>query len=732
MLLIQTEEEMIKFDEVKQHFYLHTKNTTYVMGIFRNELLLHLYWGKRLQNGVYTNYELEMGYHDWAPCDYRPCSTDILPLEYSTYGCADLRKPAFSAKYNDGSCLTKLVYKGYEIIDGKPALEGLPAVYCEENDCVQTLVVRLCDEWKDVDVFLSYSVFEDFDAITRSVQIVNHGERMEINTVMSATVDFYGMPQSDFIHLDGAWGRERAITRSQIQCGNQNVESRHGTSSHLHNPFIAICDKDANENHGDIYGFNLVYSGNFSAGIELNPYHCGRAYIGINPFQFNWILENGESFQTPETVMVYSGEGIGGMSRIYHKLYRTRLCRGKYRDTERFVLLNNWEATYFDFNEEKIVQIAKKAAEIGIDTMVLDDGWFGDRNDDTSGLGDWYENTDKLPGGLRGLSEKINALGMKFGLWFEPEMVSPNSNLYKEHPDWILHIKGRNSTLSRSQLTLDLSRKDVCDFIITAVGSILDRANIEYVKWDMNRYMSEAGSALLGLERQCEVMHRYMLGLYYVLETLISRFSNVLFEGCAGGGGRFDPGILHYMPQIWTSDDSDAVERMEIQYGTSLVYPYSTMGAHVSACPNHQVARTVPFEKRCNVAMPGQFGFELDLNKCTEEEIQIARNKILQYRELQEVFHKGDCYRLRSPFENHFAALQFVSEDKQTVILSIESKKATANAWDEYIRLEGLEKTALYMQNGEVYAGDYLMNKGVHFKNGREHNSCLLVYKRMK
>lgn len=723
---------MIVFDNRRQHFYLHTQNTTYAMGIFRDELLIHLYWGKRLQHGIDNRYEEEMGRRDYTPWDYPSFySSDVFPLEFSTYGSADLRRPAFHAIYGDGSSITKLIYKGYEIIEGKNQLEGLPATYCEAGDCVQTLIIKLSDELKNVDVFLSYTVFEELDAIARSVKVVNRGERVEIDTIMSAMVDFYGMEESDMLHLDGAWARERMVTRTRIVKGNQNVESRGGASSHIHNPFLAVCEKNASENSGNVYGFNLVYSGNFSAGIELSSHNCGRTYIGINPFQFKWVLEKGESFQAPEAILVYSSNGIGGMSRIYHRLYRTRLCRGQYRDAKRFVLINNWEATYFDFNEDKIVEIAKKASEIGIDTMVLDDGWFSVRNDDTCGLGDWSENREKLPNGLEGLCKKINALGMHFGLWFEPEMVSPGSDLYAKHPDWILHTKGRKPTIGRFQYVLDLSRKDVCDFIIETLSEILERANIEYVKWDMNRYMTEVGSVLLPPDRQHEVMHRYILGLYYVLETITSRFPHVLFEGCAGGGGRFDAGMLHYMPQIWTSDNSDAVERMEIQYGTSLVYPYSTMGAHVSACPNHQVGRSTPFLKRCNVSMPGQFGFELDLNKCTQEEIETAKKAIEQYRELEGVFHQGSCYRLRSPFEGALSVVEFVSEDGQTIVLSVESQKAIPNASDEYIRFEGLDEAATYRCGDKIYGGDYLMYKGIHFKNSIEHCSLLQIYKKV-
>ncbi len=720
---------MITFDKENEIFYLHTCKTTYAIGILEKKVLLHLYWGEKLVNPLNSNVKNMMG-RDFAPTDCATYSTNVLPLEYPTFGSSDTRLPIFNAVHSDGSRITKLDYLDYDIIKGKPKLEGLPSTYCEKDDNVETLIIRLKDSLKNVIVELYYTVFENLNAITRSAKIINNGERLEVNTALSTTVDFYGLENSDIIHLDGAWTRERHITRRKIVHGNQNIESRCGASSHLHNPFIAICDKTATENQGDVYGFSLVYSGNFTAGVELNAYNCARAYIGINPFNFSFILEKGDALQTPETVLVYSKNGLGEMSRTYHKLYRTRLCRGKYRDIERFVLINNWEATYFDFDEDKIVAIAEKAKEIGVDTMVLDDGWFSTRTKDNSGLGDWYENPDRLPNGLKTLADRVNALGLRFGLWFEPEMVNPDSNLFRNHPDWILHAKNRESSLSRNQLTLDLSRKDVCEYIYNSVSSILSKANIEYVKWDMNRYMSEVGSALLPEDRQGEVSHRYILGLYSILEKLTSNFPNVLFECCAGGGGRFDPGMLYYMPQTWTSDDSDAVERLKIQYGTSLVYPYSSMGAHVSACPNHQVGRTTSFEMRCNVALPGQFGFELDLNKCTEDEVTLAKQSIIEYRQLQEVFHKGDCYRLKSPFDTNVSALQFISEDKQTVVLFIYSKISIPNAPNEFIRLEGLDKDASYLLDGELYGGDCLMNRGIHFLNNYEHKNVKYVFKK--
>ena len=723
---------MITFEKDNEIFYLNTKNTTYAMEVSGGQYLLHRYWGKRLKNPLDRADSSVYSGRNLVPFDMPLGNSDVLPLEYSGYGNSDMRIPSAEFTFADGSRVSRLTYKGYEILDGKPALEGLPATYCEEGDKVDTLIIHLGDTYQNVDVFLSYSVFEDLDAITRSTKIVNRGDRLLLDSAMSATVDFYGSPEREILHLDGAWSRERHITRQTIVPGNQGINSRYGCSSPFHNPFIALCDKNATENHGNVYGFNLVYSGNFTAGVERNSYNSVRAYIGINPTNFQFVLKNGDSFQTPEAVLVYSAKGLGEMSRIYHKLYRTRLCRGKYRDTERFVLINNWEATYFDFNEDKIVAIAEKAAKIGIDTMVLDDGWFSSRINDTNGLGDWYENRDRLPNGLEGLSKRINDLGMRFGLWFEPEMVNPGTELIKNHPDWIIHTEGRESYQVRNQYTLDLSREDVCDYIIDTLSGILSRANIEYIKWDMNRCMSEPGSAFWDSEHQGEVMHRYILGLYRVLETITQRFPNVLFESCASGGARFDAGMLYYMPQTWTSDDSDAVERLKIQYGTSIVYPFSTMGAHVSAVPNHQVGRITSFEMRCNVALAGQFGFELDLNKCTEEELKTAEKSIKTYRELGEVFHKGDCYRLKSPFDSDVCAIEFISEDKNTVILTLNSSKANPYAPDEYILFEGLDENAVYALDGtdKRFGGDYLMNIGYHFVNDRENQSVTAVFKK--
>ncbi len=715
---------MIIFDEQSKVFHLKTKNTSYAFGFLHGKFLVHLYWGKRINSDIneydtFINTDRAMrtlsawDYNDWR------ISRDILPMEYSTFGNTDLRTPAFHAQYKDGSRITELTYDSHKIYAGKPALEGLPATYVENDNEADTLELTLKDELTGVKIILSYSVFYELDAITRSVKIINGGsDTVNLLGVLSAVVDF-NSKEYDFIHLPGHWARERHPERKPLFTGKQIVDSARGSSSAHHNPFFALCDKNADEHSGNAYGFNLVYSGNFTAGVDVDPFDTARAFIGINPFDFKFILESGDSFQSPEAVLVYSDCGIGGMSRIYHKLYRTRLCRSKFRDIERYVLINNWEATYFNFNEEKLVSIAEKASEVGVELMVLDDGWFGKRDNDKCSLGDWKVFKEKLPNGLGSLADKINGLGMKFGLWFEPEMVSPDSDCYRAHPDWCIHVKDRLQSVARYQLMLDLSREDVQDYIIDSLSEVLNSANIEYVKWDYNRNMTNIGSALLSAERQGEFYHRYILGLYRVLETLVSRFPDVLFESCSSGGNRFDPGMLYYMPQTWCSDDTDAVERATIQYGTSMCYPYSSMGAHVSAVPNHQVGRVTPIDARGTVAMSGQFGYELDLNKLTEKEIEKVKKQIKDYKKYGEVFHKGDLYRLRTPQHGDYVVNEFISEDKNTVIVTVFVLKATPNDAIHRVMLKGLDIKASYALSGtdKVLAGDLLMNAGFILKD---------------
>jgi len=581
----------IIYDEKEKIFMLHTKNTTYAFAWFKENFLVHLYWGKKVSDFGKVENVVPFMARSFSTPAYgfeRKYSADTMPLEFPVYGNTDLRTPAFHAEYEDGSTVTKLEYNTHRIYKGKKPLEALPATYVENDDEAESLEVELVDSFTGMRVILQYTAYSELDVITRSVKVINGGiKNIKLLKVMSGGFDMQGC-DFDMLHLWGAWGKERQVERRPLPHGQISVDSKRGSSSHHHNPFVCFVDKDATENKGNAYGLSLVYSGNFVAGAEVDSYDTTRSFIGINPFNFGWILNPGAEFQAPEAVMVYSANGIGEMSRIYHKLYRNRLCRGKWRNKERPILINNWEATYFDFDEDKILAIAKKAKEIGVELLVLDDGWFGKRNIDNCSLGDWYVNKSKLPSGIDGLAEKVNKMGLKFGLWFEPEMISPDSDLYRAHPDWCIHVNGRERSEERWQLILDLSRDDVCNYIIEAVCNILKSANIEYVKWDMNRNMSEIGSDKLLPEQQCEFCHRYILGLYKVLEKITSRYPDILFESCSGGGGRFDPGMLYYMPQIWTSDDTDAIERLRIQHGTGIVYPLSVMGAHVSASPNHQ------------------------------------------------------------------------------------------------------------------------------------------------
>ena len=719
----------ITFDEKEKVFHLTTKNTSYIMKVAKDKYLSHVYWGKKIKTPDMENAQLNrfICFDPVPDGKDRSYSLDFVCQEYPT-GCGtDYRIPAVQAAFSDGSRAVELVYDSYKITSGKPELKGLPATYIEDVSEADTLEIALTDTLKSMKVVLMYTVYNEIDAITRSVRIINESsEQILLEKVMSASVD-YEISDYDFVELSGAWGRERHIERNHLRSGIQSIESRRGASSHQLNPFFALASKNANEEYGEVYGFNLVYSGNFTAGVEVDQLSKARAYIGINEYDFSWLLESGESFQAPEAVMVYSSHGFGEMSRTYHRLYRKRLVRGKYRDAVRPILVNNWEATYFDFNEEKILELAKTASELGIELLVLDDGWFGKRNNDNCSLGDWYVNKEKLPDGISGLAKKVKEYGILFGLWFEPEMVSPDSDLYRAHPDWCIHIPGRERTECRNQLTLDLSRNDVCEYIIKTVSQILDEAEIDYVKWDMNRHMSELGSAELPAKRQKEMPHRYMLGLYHVMEEIISSHPDVLFESCSGGGGRFDPGMLYYMPQTWTSDDTDAVERLYIQYGTSLVYPISAMGCHVSAVPNHQAHRITSLSMRGDVAMSGNFGYELDLTAFTQEEKDKVKTQIKQYKDLRTFIQSGNMYRLQSPFEGNDTAWQFISEDGRDVFAAYFRILCKVNAGISRMKFTALEPDAVYevleAGKGKRYSGDELMNIGLTVELWGDFNS---------
>ncbi len=721
------------FDEKKGLFHLSTPNSSYIIGLVENKKLFHMYYGKKIANTEGIDFEFNVFAHSAVNAEFEnEFSADSVRLEYPIYGNTDLKTPAFHALYENGSRLTNFEYAGHTIAKGKPAFCGLPATYAESDDEAETLTIELADSLTGLKAYLYYTVFAELDAVARSVKFENGGSQsIKILSALSCGFDLEGNDY-DVVHLRGRWAYERQLERVPVAHGAICIDSKRNASSHLSNPFIAVASKNADEDNGDVYGFSLVYSGNFLAKIEGTYTENTRILMGINDFDFGWVLNSGETFQTPEVVSVYSANGFGDMSRTYHKLYRTRLCRGKYRDTTRPVLINNWEATYFDFDEEKIVEIAKTAKELGVELMVLDDGWFGKRNLDNSSLGDWYPDKNKLPAGISGLAEKINALGMKFGLWFEPEMVSPDSDLYRAHPDWCIHVKDRVRNESRHQFVLDLANPEVCEFIKGFLIKNLTEANISYVKWDMNRYITDLGSIYLSSERQSEQGHRYMLNLYDILETVTTMFPDVLFEGCAGGGGRFDPAMLYYSPQIWTSDCSDAIERLRIQEGTSYVYPFSAMGCHVSAVPNHQCNRVTPYMTRFNVAMPGQLGYELDLGKLTDEEKKMTKEQIIKYHENEEFLHNADFYRLNSAFSNTLTAWEFVSEDKSKAMLFAYMSLVKANDMRKCVRLKNLNGEKLYKcSDGKVYSGDVLMKFGYHIHIVKDFESQVVSFEEM-
>jgi alpha-galactosidase len=706
----------IDYDEAQKIFHLHTPGSSYVIKIIRDAYLLHVYWGPKIRNYTSVAEKPAIRPRGFSPApfpDDNSLSFDIMLQEYPGYGTGDYRHPAYQVQLADGTAATELMYVRHRIFAGKPELEGLPSTYAENDTEAQTLQLELQDPVAGLTVLLSYTVFRDHDAITRSAKLVNESDRpIDVLRALSISIDF-AHSEFDLLQLSGSWARERNMERRRLSSGTQAVESSRGASSHQHNPFVALMSPEAGEDYGDVYGFSLVYSGNFAACTEVDQFHQTRVSIGINYFDFRWRLEPGESFQTPEAVLVYSSTGLGAMSRTYHRLYRTRLCRGEYRDRLRPILVNNWEATYFKFDSVKILEIAEEAAALGMELFVLDDGWFGRRDNAKTSLGDWFVNERKLRGGLERLVKRVNRMGLHFGLWFEPEMVSVDSDLYRAHPDWCLHVPERRRTEGRSQLVLDLSRDDVVQYIVERVSHILSSAPISYVKWDMNRHMTEIGSALLPPERQRETAHRYMLGLYRVLETITSRHPNVLFENCSGGGGRFDPGMLYYMPQTWTSDNTDAVCRLKIQYGTSIVYPVITMGAHVSAVPNHQVNRVTSLAMRGNVAMSGNFGYELDLTKLSGKEKAEVREQVAWYKQIRPLVQFGSFYRLKSPFAGNETAWMFVSEDGSEAYAAYFRVLAEAYQLSGRLKLKGLDAERTYMVDGERYGGDQLMHRGL-------------------
>lgn len=708
----------IIYNEKTREFHLYNQEISYIIKILDNDQPGQLYYGKRLTHREDFSHLFEYAMRDMSPYAFEGNSTfslENIKQEYPTFGCGDMRFPAYEIERENGSHVVEFVYKEHKIYNGKPKLEGLPATYVESDDEAQTLELVLEDTSINTRIVLLYTIYEAFPVIARSVRFeCDSDEKITLLSAMSACVDLLDKDY-EMIDLAGVWARERHVRRHKLDYGIQSIYSMRGCSSYQFNPFLALARENADEFQGQVYGFSLVYSGNFLAQTEVDNYDTARVLMGIHPNGFKWTLGKGESFQTPEMVMVYSEAGLNGMSQTFHKLYRTRLARGTWRDKVRPILINSWEAFYFDFDAPKLLGLADAAADLGMELFVLDDGWFGKRDDSTSSLGDWYPNEEKLKGTLKELAEKINAKGLKFGLWIEPEMTNKDSDLYRAHPDWLLAEQGKRICHSRTQYVLDFSKKEVREYIGDMLENLLAEVPVSYIKWDMNRTFSEVFSNGNDREYQGKVCHKYILGVYELYERLTSRFPHVLFESCASGGARFDPGMLYYAPQGWTSDDTDAIERLKIQYGTSMVYPVSCMGSHVSASPNHQTNRVTPIETRADVAYFGTFGYELDLLKLGEEDKAEIRRQIAFMKEKRDLIQKGTFYRLKSPFEGNETAWMIVSEDQKKALVGYYRVMQPVNVGFKRLKLKGLKEDTCYKVSGYDYDcyGDELMQVGM-------------------
>ncbi len=704
---------MILFKD--NHFYLETKNTSYVMRIMSGGNLAHVYYGKKIGRYDFKNFSL-LYKTEYSPCfelDGEIVSPITIMQEYPTYGRSDFGLPAVSVIGTDNRFVNELIYESYEIIEGKPALKGMPS-FDTYTDGVQTLKVTLVDKPSGYKVNLYYSVFEDEDAITRHSEVVNISDvQISIRAAASAALEFEGR---DFTMttLKGGWAKERSIERYALHQGISSVESRRGSSSHHLNPFTALSEKTTTETQGEVYGFALVYSADFKISVEKSEIDNVRVIAGINPENFSWRLEPGASFETPECVLTYSAEGFNGMSQNFHDLCRNHLGKCADKSVKHPIVINNWEATYFDFNDEKIIEFIKACIGLGIDTMVLDDGWFGYRDQDNSSLGDWFIDKRKFPNGLDKVIATCKEQDMKFGIWFEPEMISRDSELYRAHPDWCIHTDTRDAMESRNQLVIDMARKEVVDYLYDAISKFLSENEISYVKWDMNRNIMDNGSDFLG-KAQGEHAHRYILGVYDLMNRLTKKHPNVFFEGCAGGGGRFDFGILYYMPQIWTSDDSDAIERFRIQYGTSLVYPPAAMVGHVSAVPNHQTGRITSFKTRNDVAQMCNFGYELNVNQLSEEEIAEIPKQVEEHKGLEPLIREGKYYRLLNPFETKRCAWELVSKDQEKAYIMLGAVSISAQDNGFFVKPLGLHPEYIYQVSGTdiVADGQTIMNIGI-------------------
>lgn len=703
----------ILFDAEKKIFKLDTAGSSYIFKVYDENYLVNLYYGAKIPDFNLPKFENRYMYASFSASNAnmldKDFSADVFPFEISCNGCGDMRSVSIQIRNADGNASTDMRYVSHKIYPGKPALPGLPSLYANTDDECTTLEVTTADKVTGAEAVLIYTVFEKYSAMTRSVVIKNASDKsFEIEKVMSFNLD---LPDYDYdlITLYGKHAVERQFEKRPLSHGRQGIGSRRGTSSHQQNPFMCLLRQGANEDHGDAYGFNLVYSCNYLAEAEVDFNGCTRVTMGIDPSDFGWTLAPGEEFYSPEAVLVYSAEGLGGMSRTFHRLYNNNLVRGEWKKKHRPLLINNWEGTYFDFDDDKLFNIAKWAQETGLEMFVMDDGWFGKRDDDRSGLGDWYVNEKKLKGGIGSLVSRIKGLGLKFGIWYEPEMISPDSDVYRAHPDWCIHVPNRDRSQGRQQCVMDMTRKDVRDYVFDMMSEVLSNNDIDYVKWDFNRNITEAGSALLPPEKQKGFFHRYILGTYELMNRLVTTYPHILLENCSGGGGRYDPGMMCYSPQIWCSDNTDALSRIDIQFGSSLCYPASVQGAHVSAS-----SRT-GYNTKKDVAMWGTFGYELDPAKISDEARAEIRTQIAGYHKYYDLIHFGDLYRLICPWNDPYkAAWEFVNEEKTQAMFTVVTK-FHINQPTFRLKLKGLDADRYYKceETGDVFSGALLMNAGV-------------------
>ncbi len=705
----------IVFHKETKQFHLSNRFFSYIIGVLPNNEIGQIYFGSKLHDREDFSYLWEVCFRSQqvGMPGNEAFSLETARNEYPSFGTTDYRSPAFAINYENGSHVSHFEYEDYQIYAGKPELSGLPATYVESEKEAETLEITTRDYLTGVVLKLYYTVFADYSVITRNVKFVNDGqEKIVLDRVLSASVD---LPDHNYewMQFSGAWARERRPVVKPLEDGTVSIGSMRGHSSANHNPFVILKRRGTDEFQGEALGFSFVYSGNFLASAEVDTYGATRVMMGIHPECFSWGLNPGEEFVSPEVVIAYTNQGLNDLSQTYHKLYRNRLTRGVWKTKDRPILLNNWEATMMDFTEEDILKIAAKGKEAGIELFVLDDGWFGKRDNDFAGLGDWFPNLDKLPGGIKGLCEKINAMGLEFGFWIEPEMVNPDSDLYRAHPDWVLATPGRERSLGRHQMVLDFSREEVVDYIYDMLFKVLDGVNIAYIKWDMNRTISECFGNSAEASEQGKVYHKYILGVYSLYERLIAAFPNILFESCSSGGCRYDAGMLYYAPQTWCSDDTDGGERIEIQYGTSYGYPISSIGAHVSAVPNQQTGRTVSIDTRANVAYFGTFGYELDLNELPDDEFDKVKEQVVFMKKYRNLIQNGTFYRLISPFETEEAAWMVVSEDRKQAIVGYYLNRVRANSGYRRLRLKGLDPECCYEMENNRYYGDELMQAGI-------------------